>query len=109
VVYEAANLDEAVHRLERQPIDVVAVTLDLPPDGSCALLAAMRNQPAWEKIPVLALAASEVQSHDSVIQRAGFQDCQVKSDPVQVLGSVTRLVSSLDAVEAQPVCAGEER
>jgi len=109
VVYEAANLDEAVHRLERQPIDVIAVALDFPPDGSSALLAVMRNQPEWEKIPVLALAESDVQIHASAIQTAGFQDCQVKSDPVQVLGSVTRLVSSRAAVEALPVCTGEER
>jgi two-component system chemotaxis sensor kinase CheA len=109
VVYEAANLDEAVHRLERQPIDVVAVTLDLPPDGSSALLAAMRNQPEWEKIPVLALAESDTQIHAAAIQTAGFQDCQVKSDPVKVLSSVARLVTSLAPVEALPVCAGEER
>jgi two-component system chemotaxis sensor kinase CheA len=109
VVYEASNLDEAVHRLERQPMDVVAVTLDLPPDGSSALLAAMRNQPEWEKIPVLALAESDVQVHASAIQTAGFQDCQVKSDSMQVLRSVAKLASSLDIAEMLPVCAGEER
>lgn len=109
VVYEAANLDEAVHRLERQQIDVVAVALDLPPDGSSALLAAIRNQPEWEKIPVLALAESDAQIDASSIQRAGFQDCQVKSDPVQVLGSVAQLISSLAPVEVLPACAGEER
>jgi two-component system chemotaxis sensor kinase CheA len=109
VIYEAANLDEAVHRLERQAVDVVALTLDLPPEGSSALLAAMRAQPEWEKIPVLALAESAAQIHTPAVQTAGFQDCQIKSDPVRVLESVARLVSPLPAVEAMLVCAGEER
>jgi len=109
VIYEAANLDEAVHRLERQAVDVVALTLDLPPEGSSALLAVMRAQPEWEKIPVLALAESAAQIHTPAVQTAGFQDCQIKSDPVRVLESVARLVSPLPAVEAMLVCAGEER
>jgi len=68
-----------------------ALTLDLPPEGSSALLAAMRAQPEWEKIPVLALAESAAQIHTPAVQTAGFQDCQIKSDPVRVLESVARL------------------
>jgi two-component system chemotaxis sensor kinase CheA len=109
VVYEAANLNEAIHRLERQPIDVVAVSLDLPPEGSSALLAAMRNRSEWQDIPVVALAESATQIEASAIQATGFQDCQMKSDPVRVLESVVRLISPPRAVEALPVCAGEER
>ena len=41
-VFEAANLEEAIRGLEQQPVDVVVAALDLPPDGSSALLAAMR-------------------------------------------------------------------
>jgi two-component system chemotaxis sensor kinase CheA len=109
VVYEAVNLDEAVHRLERQLVDLVAVALDLPPEGSSALLSAMRSQPEWEKIPVLALAESAAQIKTAAVQKAGFQDCQLKSDPVRVLESVVRLVLPQPAVEPTLVCAGEER
>jgi hypothetical protein len=41
-VLEAANLDEAIRSLEQHPVDVVVAALDLPPNGSSALLAAMR-------------------------------------------------------------------
>jgi two-component system chemotaxis sensor kinase CheA len=109
VVFEAANLDEAVHRLERQPIDVVVVALDLPPAGSSALLASIRNRPEWEKIPVLALADSANQAQSSAVRAAGFQDCQVKSNEALVLESVARLVSQLPDADAMPVCAGEEK
>jgi CheY-like chemotaxis protein len=51
VVLEAANLDEAIRRLEQQRIDIVVAALDLPPDGSAALLDALRR-PEWAKIPV---------------------------------------------------------
>ena len=60
-VLEAANLDEAIRGLEQQPVDVVVAALDLPPNGSSALLAAMRRRPEWEGIPVLALADSAEQ------------------------------------------------
>ena len=60
-VLEAANLDEAIRGLEQQPVDVVVAALDLPPNGSSALLAAMRRRPEWERIPVLALADSAEQ------------------------------------------------
>jgi two-component system chemotaxis sensor kinase CheA len=109
VVFEAANLDEAIHRLERQPVDIVVMALDLPPDGSPALLASMRNRPEWENIPVLALAETAKQAKSRAVRTAGYEDCQVKSDRVQVLESVARLVSQVPDDEAMAACAGEEK
>ena len=106
VVLEAANLDEAIAKLEQQPIDVVVAALDLPPGGCSALLAGMRGRPEWEKIPVLALAESAEQIQDAAARTAGFQDCQVKFDRVLVLESVAKLVSQLASVAAAPVGAG---
>jgi two-component system chemotaxis sensor kinase CheA len=109
VVFEAANLDEAMHRLERQPVDVVVAALDLPPEGCSALLASMRSRPEWENIPVLALAATARQAKSRAVRTAGFEDCQVKSDRAQVLESVARLTSLLPDDEAILACAGEEK
>ena len=61
VVLEAANLEQAIAQLEQQAVDVVLAALDLPPDGSSALLAAMRLRPEWDKIPVVVLAGSAEQ------------------------------------------------
>jgi two-component system, chemotaxis family, sensor kinase CheA len=92
VVLEAANLDEVLNKLERGPVSVVLTTLDLPPGGGSALLAALRRRPEWEKIPVLALADSPEQAQ-AAATRAGFADCLAKFDRALVLESVAKLVS----------------
>ena len=71
-VLEAANLDEAIRGLEQQPVDVVMAALDLPPDGSSALLAALRKRPEWAGIPVLALADSAEQVRSVAGRHDGF-------------------------------------
>ena len=108
-VLEAANLDEATRWLEQEPVDVVVAALDLPPDGSSALLAAMRRRPEWKTIPVLALADSAEQVQARTSKPMDFQDCQVKFDREAMLGSVARLASALASAGAAPVAVGEER
>ena len=115
-VMEAANLEEAMHRMEQQPADVVIVALDLPNDSSAALLAALRERPEWECIPVLALAESAGQAQSVAARKAGFQDCQVKFDPEAMIESIKRLAAGpvpaetpSVLVETALVGAGEER
>ena len=105
-VLEAANLDEAIRLLEQQSVDVVVAALDLPSNGSSALLAAMRRRPEWEKIPVLALADLTENLPMSAIRTAGFQDYQTKFDREAMLESVARLASALASAGESPVCAG---
>jgi CheY-like chemotaxis protein len=102
-VLEAANLDEAIRSLEQHPVDIVV--LDLPPNGSSALLTAMRQRTEWHEIPILALANSAEQARAQAGQTAGFQDCQAKFDREAMLESVARLASTLAASEAVPACA----
>jgi two-component system, chemotaxis family, sensor kinase CheA len=108
-VLEAANLDQAIRHLEQQPVDIVAASLDLPQDGSSALLAAMRRRPEWQAIPVLALADSAAMATASAARTAGFQDCQPKFDREAMLGSVSRLAAAVASAEPLPVSVGEER
>ena len=108
-VLEAANLDEAIRELEQQPADVVVAALDLPPDGSSALLAAMRARPEWERIPVLALADSAEQIQSSAARTAGFEDCQAKFDREAMLESVARLASAQASAETDAGRARERR
>jgi len=107
-VLEASNLDEAIHRLEQQSVDVVVAALDLPPNGSADLLAAMRR-PAWNGIPVLALVASIDDVQASAARSAGYQDCQGKFDGVLVLESVARLALPVASVKTVPEYAGKVR
>ena len=108
-VIEAASLDEAIRRLEQQPVDIVVAALDLPSDGSSALLAALRGRTEWERIPVLALAESAEQVRARSGQAMDFQDCQMKFDREAMLESVTRLASALGSPEAVPMRVGDER
>jgi two-component system chemotaxis sensor kinase CheA len=109
VVYEASNLEEAIHRLERKPVDVVVVALDLPPENSNALLAVLRNRPEWENIPVLALANTARQVKSKAVRTAGFAECQLKSDQEQVFEAVARLASPAPVAEAIVSGFGEEK
>ncbi len=108
-VLEAANLDEAIRSLEQHPVDIVVTALNLPPNGSSALLAAMRCRKEWQGIPILALADSAEQVEARTGQEADFQDCQVKFDGEAMLESVARLAATLASSEAAPACVGEER
>jgi two-component system chemotaxis sensor kinase CheA len=108
VVLEATCLDDAIHWLEKEPVDVVVAALDLPPNGSSALLAAVLSRPEWEKIPVMAVADSTDHVLASAIRTAGFQDCQSKTDSVAILEAVARLVSAAPRAELTPECVGEK-
>jgi two-component system, chemotaxis family, sensor kinase CheA len=109
LVLEAANVDEAIRWLEQQPVDAVLAALDLPPNGSSALLTAMRRRPEWEGISVLALAASAEQVRAQAGRPMDFQNCQMKFDREAMLESVSQLASVLVAAKTQPEYAGVEK
>jgi two-component system chemotaxis sensor kinase CheA len=108
-VQEAANLDEAIREMERQPTDVVVAAMDLPPGGSSALLAAMQTKAEWARIPLLGLADSANQLQSASVRGAGFQDFQVKLDGHAILESVERLASSAALQESESMCSGQEK
>ena len=98
-VLEAANLDEAIRGLEQQPVDVVVAALDLPPNGSSALLAAMRQRPEWGAIPVLALADSAEQIQTPAARTAGFRIARRSSTGRRCSSRLARLALALAAPE----------
>jgi two-component system chemotaxis sensor kinase CheA len=109
IVAEASNQQEAIQSLERQRPDVILVSLNLPNGEAPALLAATRNRPGWEQIPVLAITESIDGYQAPEWQGAGFQDCQPSFDSAAILESVAKLVSesALEDVELETV--GEMR
>jgi CheY-like chemotaxis protein len=113
-VFEAASADEAIRRLEQEPVDVVVAALDLPLDGSKTLLSALNERPEWHAIPVLTLAESAEQVSARAGQATGFQDCQVKFDREAMLASLARLASALASPAAiallpEEVLAGKKK
>jgi hypothetical protein len=67
----------------------------------------MRARAEWERIPLLALAESNVQLQAPTTKKAGFQDCQAKFDREGMLESVARLASAPASAELAAVCVGE--
>jgi len=108
-VLEAGNLDEAIRQLEKQPLNAVVAGLDLPPNGTAALLSAMHRRSEWKDIPVLALTDSTERMQAPDVRRAGFQDCQPKFDRVAMLESLDRLASALSSPAVEPVPVGDKR
>ncbi len=104
-VFEAATPEDAVRELEKQPVDIVVASLDLPRDGSSELLAAIQAHPEWMKIPVLALSSSPVAGQTATVLRAGFQDCQTKFDHERMLESVAKLIALPASSDARAVDA----
>ena len=74
-VVEAANLDEAIRGLEQQPVDVVVAALDLPPDGSSALL--RRHAPAAGVASDSGAGLGRFGRADSGVQPAGRRDFRI--------------------------------
>ncbi len=91
VVFEAANLDEALHCLEHQPVNAVLAALNLSQGAGSPLLTAMRRRPEWEKIPVLAVADTPEEIEASQWRAQGYQGCLAKFDSSAILKAVGRL------------------
>lgn len=91
-VVEAASLEEAIEKMERQPADVVVASLDLPNHGAGALLRAVQGRP--ERVPVLALADAPGEAEVSAARAEGFEDCLAKMDREALLKSLERLASA---------------
>jgi two-component system chemotaxis sensor kinase CheA len=109
VVIEAVNLEESIRKMEQHNVDVVVAAMDLPPNGSSALLAAIRSHPGWEQMPVIAMTDSTDHILVSAVRAAGFQDCQAKNDSAAILESVARCVLPLASTEPELACVGEDK
>jgi two-component system chemotaxis sensor kinase CheA len=97
-VLEASSLEDSVELLSQEPVDLVLVALDLPPEGSAGLLRALRRRTEWERLPVVALA--ETQEQAKTAKTEGFEDCQGKFNRAQLLDAVSRLLAAPVAVGA---------
>jgi two-component system chemotaxis sensor kinase CheA len=105
IVLEAANQEQAIAQLEQHAVNVVLAALELPPDGSSALLATIRLRAEWDKIPVVVLAGSAERGEAEAARTAGFEDCQPKFDRVLLLDSVAKLVKPVASFTAPPLLA----
>jgi two-component system chemotaxis sensor kinase CheA len=102
VVLEASDLDEAVRKLDHQPVDVVVASEDLPTQGGIGLVFALRNRADKRIIPVLAVAESQDRASRCPIGPDGFQGAYVKFDTFAILDAIAKLASSSGNLTTQP-------
>ena len=109
-VVEAINADEAMHRLDQQPIDLVVLAHDLPPNGYDVFLDELRRNPDRQSIPVLGLAENDEKARLAALRGSGCKEWASKSNHALVAELVSRIVLPQASLEEQElVCAGEER
>lgn len=71
-VLEASNGQEALERMEETRLDLVLLDLEMPLKDGFAVLAAIRSDPRFSGIPVMAVTARVMQFDRDRIVRAGF-------------------------------------
>ncbi|MDX1982398.1 MAG: chemotaxis protein CheW [Bryobacteraceae bacterium] len=101
-VVEGASVQDALDKLQRNRVDVVAVSLDLAGGGGAQLVERMRKVSGAGRTPVVALTDEAGGGNDNAAAAVArvFDDFQGKFDREAMLRSVERLASALAAGES---------
>jgi two-component system chemotaxis sensor kinase CheA len=94
---EALKLREAGHQF-----DVIISDIEMPNLDGLALASAIRNDPRWNKVPLIALSSHAEEGDVHAGREAGFDDYLAKSDQTKLtenLARVLRLAGRSDANE----------
>jgi PAS domain S-box-containing protein len=104
VVREAENGRVALAFLEEETPGLILLDLMMPEMDGFELLAALRERPEWEKIPVVVITAKDLTAEDHARLNGAVQHVVPKSEksPEALLGYVRSLVHSSLAVEMVP-------
>ena len=102
VVREAANGRIALSYLEKEIPGLILLDLMMPEMDGFELLAALRERPEWERIPVVVITAKDLTAEDHARLNGAVQQVVPKSErpPEELLGYVKSLVQSSPAAEA---------
>jgi CheY-like chemotaxis protein/two-component sensor histidine kinase len=96
VVREAANGRIALDCLEREIPGLILLDLLMPEMDGFELLAALKDRPEWEKIPVVVITAKDLTAEDHARLNGAVRQVVPKNDraPEELVGYVTSLVHS---------------
>jgi signal transduction histidine kinase/CheY-like chemotaxis protein len=96
VVREAENGRVALDYLKRETPGLILLDLMMPEMDGFELLAALRERPEWEKIPVVVITAKDLTAEDHARLNGAVQQIVPKNsgDPQVLLDYVLDLVSS---------------
>ena len=98
-VAEAEDGDQAVDRARSRHPDLILLDLQMPGLDGYGVLAALRSDPRFRHLPVVALTASAMRGDRERIMEAGFTDYLAKpAGPEALRDAVARLLG--EAAEA---------
>ena len=93
-VLEAEDGEQAVDRARSGNPDLILLDLQMPGLDGYAVLAALRSEPRFRRLPVLALTASAMRGDREKIMEAGFTDYLAKpAGPELLRDTVARLLA----------------
>jgi two-component system chemotaxis response regulator CheY len=94
-VIEAEDGEQALERARTGNPDLILLDLQMPRLDGYAVLAALRQEPPFRKLPVLALTASAMRGDREKILEAGFTDYLAKPAGPEILReTVARLLGT---------------
>jgi len=93
---EALKLREAGHQF-----DVIISDIEMPNLGGLALASAIRNDPRWNKVPLIALSSHAEEGDIHAGREAGFDDYLAKSDQTRLTENLARALRQAGRGEAQ--------
>lgn len=82
---EALKLREAGHQF-----DVIISDIEMPNLDGLALASAIRNDPRWNKVPLIALSSHAEEGDINAGRQAGFDDYLAKSDQTRLTENLAR-------------------
>ena len=106
VVTLAGEGQEALDRLREGPCDVVLMDLQMPGMNGLEAARAIRAEPAWADLPIIALTAEDEGDVREQVAAAGMDDYLTK--PIEPAGLVRTLARHVARVSFEPSGPGQE-
>ena len=105
-VTTAGDGREALDRLREGAFDVVLMDLQMPGMTGLEAARAIRAEPAWADLPIIALTAEDEGDVREQVAAAGMDDCLTK--PIEPAGLIRTLFRHLSRVPVEPAGPGPE-
>jgi two-component system, cell cycle response regulator DivK len=101
-IIEAADGEEALKKTRSEGPDLVLLDLQMPIKNGYEVLAELRKEPAYAKLPIIALTASAMRGDQERALAAGFTGYLAKPVTLSALRvEIQRLLGSGGALSAQ--------
>jgi adenylate cyclase len=101
---EAENGRVALDRLTENAPDIILLDLMMPEMDGFQLVAALQEQPAWRRIPVIVITARDLSTEERARLNSGIETVLLKEQfsPVDLIDKIRHLVAAARQAEKVP-------